>query len=163
MGACSLPKQGGISEELIELPTIEIQPEIYKVYNPSRKRKVDILHTRLKVRFDWSKAHLHGKARITLVPYFYPIREVTLDARGFDIHSVSQHLKDKDMELPYHYNGKQINIALDSTYSNTDTIYLDLEYTAKPNEIEVEGSEAIIIKIGSRTNSITIRILTIIT
>lgn len=141
MGACSLPKKGGISKEQIELPTIEIQPEIYKVYNPSRKRKVDILHTRLKVRFDWSKAHLHGKARITLVPYFYPIREVTLDARGFEIHSVSQHLKEK--ELTYQYNGEQITIALDSEYSSSDTIIVDIEYTAKPNEIEAEGSEAI--------------------
>ena len=58
-------------------------------YQPAATRVHDLLHTRLRVRFDWAKQHVLGEATLTLKPYFYPQNQLVLDARGFDIHKVS--------------------------------------------------------------------------
>ena len=143
LSACNLSKQGTAIEDTIELPPIEIKPDIYSTYNPARKRKVDILHTMLKVKFDWDQAQLNGNARITLKPYFYPINEVVLDARGFDMHKVSQEALGQIQDLEFKYDGTQIVIDLQKEYTSTDTLVFNIKYTAKPNELVVEGSEAI--------------------
>ncbi len=45
----------------------------------------DLVHTKLDVRFDYSKSYLYGKAWITLKPHFYPTDSLSLDAKGMDI------------------------------------------------------------------------------
>ena len=54
-------------------------------FHAASTRSIDILHTKLEVSFDWEKQYLNGKAIITLKPYFYPAKEITLDAKGFEI------------------------------------------------------------------------------
>src|ERR1044072_2782462 len=34
-------------------------------YNPSAERLTDLLHTKMEVRFDWTKRYMYGKATIT--------------------------------------------------------------------------------------------------
>src|SRR5580765_8934853 len=48
----------------------------------------DLVHTKLDVRFDYSKSYLYGKAWITLKPHFYPTDSLTLDAKGMDIKEI---------------------------------------------------------------------------
>ncbi|MEM9823215.1 MAG: hypothetical protein AAF985_19195 [Bacteroidota bacterium] len=58
-------------------------------YAPSYTLDNDLLHTILDLRFDWEKEHVLGKATLTLKPWFYPVDQVTLDAKGFDFHRIS--------------------------------------------------------------------------
>ncbi|MGL5892050.1 MAG: hypothetical protein ACRC3B_19310, partial [Bacteroidia bacterium] len=54
-------------------------------YQPSPTRVADIIHTRIEVRPDWQKRWLYGQAIVLVTPYFYPITELDLDARGMYI------------------------------------------------------------------------------
>lgn len=122
---------------------ISLRPEP-KRYNESEKRINDLLHTKLEVKFDYQKAWLYGKATLTLKPYFYPANRLILDAKGFDIAKVALLEGEEDQKaLKYAYDGKFINIELDTTYTKQDTFNIYIEYTAKPNELEVRGSAAI--------------------
>src|SRR5688500_7281213 len=60
-----------------------------KVYRESAPRINDLVHTKLDVKFDYSKSQMNGKAWITLAPHFYPTDSLTLDAKGMDIHKVA--------------------------------------------------------------------------
>lgn len=112
-------------------------------YNPSAKRQNDLLHTKLDVRFDWSKQHVLGKATLDVKPYFYTTDKLILDAKGFDIHRVAM-IKGKDTTSLYHqYNGEQLLVQLDAFYTREQTYTIFIDYTAKPNERESNGSAAI--------------------
>lgn len=118
------------SEIIAELP----------IYQESFKRTIDILHTRLDLRFDYEKEYVLGVANIKLKPLFYNIDEVILDAKNFDIHKITM---DQGLALKYDYNGKQIKIYLDREYKSAEVINLIIDYTAKPSEGEMGGSQAI--------------------
>ncbi|WP_044211626.1 M1 family aminopeptidase [Flammeovirga sp. OC4] len=114
-------------------------------YNPSFSTAFDLLHTQLKVSFDWEKQRMSGDAVLTLQPHFYTQNEVILDAKNFDIHKIE--LTDKKhnvlQSLDYSYDSLQITIALDKDYTRKDIFGLHISYTAKPNERQTSGSEAI--------------------
>src|SRR5690554_4154125 len=76
-------------EEIPDEPRSEI-PNTLPVYNESHRRVVDIVHTSLDLSFDWERKSVMGVAEIILKPYFYPIHEFVLDAKGFDIHSIQR-------------------------------------------------------------------------
>ena len=109
------------------------------IYNESAKRTHDLLHTDLVVRFDWEKQHVLGKADLILKPYFHSTNELVLDAKGFDIHSIKMNKKD----LNYTYDDLSLTIILDREYSREEKYSINIEYTAKPNELDVKGSKAI--------------------
>jgi aminopeptidase N len=109
------------------------------VYQATRTVLFDLIHTELHVSFDWDKSHLHGVANITLSPRFYPQDTLVLDAKDMEIHFV---FLDKQ-QLKYVYNGEQLKIALNKTYTRSDTLTVKVEYTAKPDERIQGGSSAI--------------------
>lgn len=123
-------------------PELETYPEP-RVYKPERTKEHDLLHTKLVVSFDWANQFLHGIATLELTPYFYPQNSLELDAKGFDIDYI--HLLDADQKKPldYEYDGMKINISLDREYTRGEKYLLEIKYTAKPNELEEGGSEAI--------------------
>jgi len=125
----------------------ETDQELVLPYQASDTREHDLLHTKLEVSFDWEQHRLNGIATLQLKPYFYPQSSLTLDAKGFDIHSVSlvsnQSGSGRPKSLRYEYDGLQLTITLDKTYSREESYWLKIEYTAKPNEFETGGSEAI--------------------
>lgn len=134
------------------LPELTIQSDKYiaedevrevPVYRASETRINDLLHTKLEVSFDWQKQYLNGKATLTFKPYFYPTNVLTLDAKGFDLHKVQLVTNTGNKDLTYEYDGKQIVINLDKTYSRTEKYTVWVDYTAKPNELEAGGSAAI--------------------
>ncbi|GGK60440.1 M1 family aminopeptidase [Rufibacter glacialis] len=123
---------------------VEVVPVTSKgSYQPAAERLVDLLHTKLNVRFDWAKQHLLGEATLTLTPYFYPQNQVVLDAKGFDVHQVSLRKGKQDVPLTFDYDQHKLTLELDKTYSRKDTLQLFISYTAKPNELTVKGSSAI--------------------
>ncbi len=142
------------TSKVIELPeqTIEIDnPFTSKerpIYNEANTKKFSLVHSKLAVKFNWEKAHMYGKAEITLTPYFYPQKELVLDARGFNIHKLQVHTKDTNglliaNDLKYDYDSLQITITLDKEYTRNDTLTIFVDYTSKPNELTLGGSDAI--------------------
>lgn len=120
----------------------EISKEIYP-YRPSRALYHDLIHTRLEVSFDWKKHYLYGKALLELRPYFYPQDTLVLDAKSFDIHSVALLENNQTRPLNYDYNGQQLTIALGRNYANNESYFVQIGYTAKPDDGATGGSAAI--------------------
>ena len=85
-------------------------------YRESATRINDLVHTKLDVKFDYSKSWMYGKAWITLKPHFYPTDSLTLDAKGMDIQKVAHRKRDRQSTLKYDYDGLKLNIKLDKTY-----------------------------------------------
>jgi aminopeptidase N len=112
-------------------------------YNPSETLLFDLQHTRLRVKFDWQKQYLLGEAALTLKPYFYPQQNLVLDAKAMDIHSVRLAGKGGEKDLKFTYDKSKLTIALDKTYTRSETVEVLIAYTAKPNEYTVKGSTAI--------------------
>lgn len=119
-------------------------PSNYSVYRASQTKYFDLIHTKLQVSFDWEKEELIGSAFLTLTPYFYEQQHLTLDAKSMIINSVSlSNGKKAKQSLEYQYEGNKLEISLDKLYSRKDTLKLNIEYTSRPNEIDVAGSESI--------------------
>ena len=78
----------------------------------------DLVHTKLDVRFDYSKSYLYGKAWITLKPHFYPTDSLSLDAQGMEIKEVALVKGSQTLPLKYNYDGSTLRIHLDKTYRN---------------------------------------------
>ena len=113
-----------------------------KTYLASATRTIDIIHTKLDVSFNWEKQYLYGKAYITLKPYFYPIKDVVLNAQGFEIKTIS--LSEKNPKaLLYDYDKLKLKINLDKEYTKNDTIQIFIDYIAKPNEKKSDSGVAI--------------------
>ena len=129
---------GGLNKEEVEYIDSNIE-ETQELYNPSSTRTSDIIHTNLSVRFDWENQHLHGTAEITVKPYFRATKELTLDAKGFDIHSINM----GEQALSYQYEDNKLIIHLDRVYHRTENYTISIDYTAKPNELVTEGGAAI--------------------
>ncbi len=116
-------------------------PDTLPVYRATAKLDNDIIHTKLDVRFDWTKQQLNGKAWITAKPYFYPTNSIVFDAKTFDIHKVT--LEGSNTPLKYTYANDKLTIELGKTYNRSEKFTVYIEYTAKPNEAPEGGSEAI--------------------
>ena len=113
--------------------------QINTAYRAEREKVNDLVHTKLKVSFDYSKRYLLGEAWITLEPHFYSVNELELDAKSMLIHKITSAGKD----LKYEYDGNKLKIKLGNTYGKGDQYTVYINYTARPEEVEQEGSAAI--------------------
>lgn len=118
-------------------------------YRPARILHNDILHTTLRVRFDWLRQHVQGSATLAFKPYFYPQKTLVLDAKGFDIRRVyqidtlrqydsSQNITSQEIvhdSLEYLYDRRKLTIKLRREYSRNEKLYVHIDYVAKPNEL----------------------------
>lgn len=114
-----------------------------KIYRASATKINDLIHTKLDVRFDFSKSYLYGKEWVTLKPHFYPTDSLLLDAKGMDINKLEIVKGGKSMPLKFEYDGTLLNIHLDKTYTNNENYTIYIDYTSKPDELGAQGSEAI--------------------
>ena len=108
-------------------------------YKGSRTKINDLVHTKLKVNFDFKKRQMPGEAWVTLKPHFYPTNTLTLDAKGMQINAVKRNGKD----LKYTYDGKKLKINLGNTFAKGEKYTIYVNYISKPEEIKSEGSAAI--------------------
>ena len=113
--------------------------KINNAYRGENEKINDLVHTKLKVAFDYSKRHLIGEAWITLEPHMYNVNTLELDANSMLIHKISSGNKD----LKYDYDGKKIKIKLGNTYGKGEEYTVYISYTARPEEVEQGGSAAI--------------------
>lgn len=114
-----------------------------KKYRESVTIENDLVHTRLDVKFDYSKAWMYGKAWLTLQPHFYETNTVELDAKGMELKKVALVKGISIADLKYQYDGLVIKITLDKKYKGGEKYTLYIDYIAKPDELEVKGSAAI--------------------
>ena len=123
--------------------TLPVKDPALAVYRGMYPHINDLVHTKLDVRFDYSKSYLYGKAWITLKPHFYPTDSLLLDAKGMDIKEVSLFKGNQRLPLKYNNDGTTLRIHLDKTYRYTENYTLYIDYTSKPNELKAQGSAAI--------------------
>jgi len=110
-----------------------------KNYQAEREKINNLVHTKLKVDFNFEKSQLNGEAWVTLTPHFYAVNKVTLDAKSFNIHDV----KVNDKKAGFNYSEDELTIELDKTYKKGEAYTVYIKYTAKPEEITQKGSENI--------------------
>ena len=118
----SAPREFAPEEMTVELP----------VYNNSHTRNNDLLHTKLDLHFNWEKEQVIGKAWLQFKPHFYSTSTLVLDAKGFDLHQVKLNGADGP-GLKYNYDGQQLAVVLDKTYTKEDTYSVFIDYTATPS------------------------------
>ena len=100
-------------------------------YNAERVKINDLVHTKLKVSFDFANMQMPGEAWITLKPHFYPTSKVMLDAKMMEIKEV----KSNGKKLEYTYNDKQLQIDLGNSYAKDEEFTVYIKYVARPEEI----------------------------
>jgi aminopeptidase N len=122
------------------MPKDSTNPDTLATYNPSHTFEHDLLHTKIEIDFDWEKKRANGKATLRLKPWFYATNKLTLDAKNFDIKSVTL----GGAPLKYDYNKEQIIIDLNKTYTRSEEFEVVVTYTAKPDERESYGGSAAI-------------------
>ena len=110
-----------------------------KNYQAEREKINNLVHTKLKVDFNFEKSQLNGEAWVTLTPHFYAVNKVILDAKSFNIHEV----KVNDKKAGFNYSEDELTVELDKTYKKGEEYTVYIKYTAKPEEITQKGSENI--------------------
>ncbi|WP_298946751.1 M1 family metallopeptidase [uncultured Polaribacter sp.] len=108
-------------------------------YKAEREKTHSLIHTKLKVDFNFDKKELNGEAWITAKPYFYDSSTFILDAKAMLIHTIT--LQNK--KLDYHYDGYQITINLPKKYTKEETFTVYINYTARPEKVKEKGSDGI--------------------
>lgn len=142
--SCANLKHSSSTPDIVlGIDTIINIPQKESVYRESRKRINDLLHMKLEISFDWSKAYVYGKATLRFKPYFYPTEKLELDAKGFEIKEIALISDTARSNLSYEYDKKIISIKLDRTYNRNETYDILINYIAKPNELNEKGSSAI--------------------
>ncbi|MFM7021438.1 MAG: M1 family metallopeptidase [Flavobacteriales bacterium] len=132
LASCELFRKQKMEEPVIKLQ----EKEIPKVYHASKTRKNDLLHTKLEVSLDWSKRELCGKATLSIKPYFYPVKQLELDAKGMIIREIA--LIDSTgakKKLTYRYDDKVLNIQLDKEYKRNQEYKIYIDYIAQPEKL----------------------------
>ena len=124
----------------ITIPLFAQENTSLKTYRATETKIHDLVHTKLKVDFDFKKRQMHGEAWITAKSHFYPIQNFTLDARAMLIHKV---MLANNVALDYNYDGKELIIDLGKVYNKGEEFTVYIEYTARPEEVKQEGSRAI--------------------
>ncbi|WP_301928412.1 M1 family metallopeptidase [Ferruginibacter sp.] len=113
------------------------------IYRQTYPKTNELVHTKLQVKFDFSKAWMYGKAWLTLQPHFYSTDTLTLDAKGMDIKEVSIAKGNATTALKYTYDSLQLFIKLDKAYSAKEKYTIYISYVSKPNDLKATGSAAI--------------------
>lgn len=100
-------------------------------YKASETQIFDLIHTDLELEPDWTTNHLHGKAILTLKPWFYDQDTLKLDAKGLEIHELAVN----GQKLTFQNDLLHLTIPLLQKYTSKDTLKVQIIYTAKPDEL----------------------------
>lgn len=114
-----------------------------KIYRGVPSKENELVHTKLVASFDYTQAQLNGEVWLTVHPYLNATSNLSLDAKGMDIHEIGLMMNKKMTALNYTYDGLIIKIQLDKTYKPAENYTVYIKYTAKPNEFKTKGSAAI--------------------
>ena len=71
---------------LFVISMTQAQQDPTLIYRAEREKVNNLVHTKLKVNFDFKNKQLNGEEWLTLSPHFYPVSKVILDAKAMLIH-----------------------------------------------------------------------------
>ncbi|WP_075342219.1 M1 family metallopeptidase [Tenacibaculum agarivorans] len=108
-------------------------------YRGEKDKIHNLIHTKLKVDFNFEQKTMNGEAWITAKPHFYATNTLTLDAKAMLIHEVSM----DNQKLPYNYDNFQLIIDLPKRYTRDQEFTVYIKYTAQPEKVKQKGSKAI--------------------
>jgi aminopeptidase N len=109
-------------------------------YRSEREKINDLVHTKLKVDFNFNDKTMNGEAWITAKPHFYSTNRITLDAKAMLIHQVFMNNK----ALEYSYDDKlKLIIDLPKIYQKQEKFTIYIKYTAQPEKVYSKESTAI--------------------
>ena len=109
------------------------------IYKATKEKTHTLIHTKLKVNFNFEKKQLNGEAWITAKPHFYATSTFVLDAKAMLIHEISL----DGNALNYNYDDYKITIKLPKEYTKQEEFTIYLKYTARPEKVKEQGSVAI--------------------
>ncbi len=135
----------GCNYALAQFPSTTKDDSWKKTYRAFETKQNDLVHTKLQAEFDYEKSQLLGKVWITLQPHFYETKELVLDAKGMEIKAVEMvKAGSKNIPLGYSYDDNlTLKIFLDKVYKGSEKYTIYIDYIAKPDELETQGSAAI--------------------
>lgn len=108
-------------------------------YRGSIETVTDLEHTKLKVSFNFDNSTMDGEAWITAAPHFYPSNKIVLDAKSFKIHLV----KVNNSIATFSNTGNKLIIDLGKEYLKGESYEVFIKYTAQPEKVTQQGSDAI--------------------
>lgn len=108
-------------------------------YKAEQTKTNDLVHTKLKVNFDFAKSQMNGEAWLTLKPHFYSTNTLTLDAKAMLITQVSN----GKVDLKFEYKDDKLTINLGNIFSKGEQYTVYIKYVARPEEVKQKGSQAI--------------------
>jgi len=117
-----------------------------RTFEGTYEKTAKLIHTVLDLSFRWEERVVEGKADLILTPFFADISQVRLDAKNFLFHSLR--MGQDGPELDYEYDGVELFIKLDRTYTRGDTFNIRIEYDAFPYEQRPDGFQPAAIQRG---------------
>ncbi|WP_159947599.1 M1 family metallopeptidase [Polaribacter septentrionalilitoris] len=108
-------------------------------YKAEREKVHNLVHTKLKVDFNFAEKTMNGEAWVTAKPHFYPSKTITLDAKAMLIHQVLLN----NTKLKYNYNDFELVIDLPKEYQRNEEFTIYIKYTARPEKVKSKASLAI--------------------
>lgn len=109
------------------------------IYRAEREKSNSLVHTKLKVDFNFDKLEMNGEAWITLQPYYYETKKLSLDAKAMRINEVSIN----GTPLKYNYNDEKLVIQLNKIYQKEESYTVYINYVAQPEKVKQIGSNSI--------------------
>lgn len=109
------------------------------IYRAEKDKTFDLIHTKLKVDFNFNNKTLNGEEWVTAKPHFYDSSVFELDAKAMIIHTIQLNNK----ELTYTYDDYTLKINLPKVYKKNETFTIYIKYTAQPEKVRQKGSAAI--------------------
>ncbi|RKF03981.1 aminopeptidase N [Tenacibaculum lutimaris] len=124
---------------VVTLFTVALYSQSDKVYRAERDKVHSLIHTKLKVDFNFQEQEMNGEEWVTLKPHFYETDKVTLDAKAMVIHKVTMN----NQPLDFNYDDFELVINLPRKYNRKEEFTLYIKYTARPERVKQKGSAAI--------------------
>ncbi len=140
-GACKNLERKNAPEELVYPVDFG---EVTIVANPAFKgsahKLFEIKHTRLELKPIWQQRSIQGAAELTVSAFAYPQDTLVLDARNFDIESISLAKgKSAAIKIAHIYNGRKIVLPLPQTWQPGQEHLIRIVYTARPEHQLAKG------------------------
>jgi aminopeptidase N len=125
----------------ITMPEIQVSSnDPLDIYRSTVTKEWELIHTDIDIRFNLKQRSADGITQISMHPYFYATDSVVLDAKGMKITGVTDN---RNNNLSYRYDTLRLSIKLPKTFTQKDTLKLNIRYTALPYAFDAGGSKAI--------------------
>lgn len=122
----------------ITLPEVSISSADDE-YRATADMTWDITHTDVALSFDLESKTADGQARLTMHPWFYASDKIVLDAKSMSIKKVNN----GNEPMKFNYSNDSLTIYLSRKYHRTETVTLEIAYTAMPYAKATSGGKAI--------------------